>query len=314
MGALAWLRRHREVIVLWLLAVLFACACVLLGRWQLHRYQDKHAKAQLVERNHAAPPVELGALLPSPSTPLPPDDRYRAVTVRGTYDVDSTRLVRNRPHRGDAADATFGYEVVVPLVLPDGSVFLVDRGWVPNGRSGSTPGGRPDVVPAPPAGTVTVVARLRASEPRRGHGLPSGQVGSVSVPQIAEELGRPTYRAYGAATSESPAAPDPIARLDPVRTEGGEGINASYAVQWVIFALLGLGFPLWVIRRRREAAAEEAEATESSSADAGEAAAEAEARGTPDAAARQRTPVSVGPRQTNRPRKRRHHVWDDEDE
>src|SRR5690606_6873375 len=126
--------------------------------------------------------------------------------------------------------------------------------------------------------------RLRASEPRRGHGLPSGQVGSVSVPQIAEELGRPTYRAYGAATSESPAAPDPIARLDPVRTEGGEGINASYAVQWVIFALLGLGFPLWVIRRRREAAAEEAEATESSSADAGEAAAEAEARGTPDAA------------------------------
>ena len=45
---LGQLRRHRETIGLWLLAITFAAACVLLGRWQLHLYQDKHGRAALV--------------------------------------------------------------------------------------------------------------------------------------------------------------------------------------------------------------------------------------------------------------------------
>jgi cytochrome oxidase assembly protein ShyY1 len=300
MSVLAWFRRHREVIGLWLLAVLFACACVLLGRWQLHRYQDKHATAQLIKRNHAAPTVPLQQLLPTPTTRLRRADRYRSVTVQGVYDADGTRLVRNRPHRGDDADASFGYEVVVPLVLPDGSALLVDRGWLPSGRSGATPGGQPDVVPPPPEGTVTVVARLRASEPARGRDLPAGQVGSVSVPQIAAETGHAAYQAYGALVSETPASPDAPAALDPVRPDGGEGINASYAVQWVVFALLGLGFPVWVIRRRRQAAAERA----------AEKVAASPSSHVPDDG---RTPVTV-PASPERQRRRRHHVWDDEDE
>lgn len=300
MSVLAWLRRHREVIGLWLLAVLFACACVLLGRWQLHRYQDKHANAELIRQNQTAATVPLHQVLSAPSTPLRTADTYRPVTVQGVYDPDGTRLVRNRPHRGDAADATYGYEVVVPLVLPDGSALLVDRGWLPNGRTGATPGGRPDVVPPPPEGTVTVVARLRPSEPARGRDLPAGQVGSVSVPQIAAGTGHATYQAYGALVSESPTASDAPAILDPARADGGEGINASYAVQWVVFALLGLGFPLWVIRRRREAAAERA-------------AEEATAASSRDVMTDELTPVTVSAA-PQRERRRRHHVWDDEDE
>lgn len=300
MSALAWLRRHREIIGLWLLAVLFACACVLLGRWQLHRYQDKHAQAELIRRNQAAAILPLQQLLPTPDSPLRRGDRYRRVSVQGVYDADGTRLVRNRPHRGDDASATYGYEIVVPLVLPDGSALLVDRGWVPNGRFGAAPGGRPDAVPDPPSGTVTVVARLRASEPRLQRDLPAGQVASVSVPQIASETGHSAYQAYGALVSETPSAPDAPAALDPERADGGEGINASYAVQWVVFALLGLGFPIWVIRRRREAAAERA----------------AEAVATPesgDEAPDEAVPVTV-PAAPAGQRKRRHHVWDDEDE
>lgn len=327
MDVLGWLRRHREVISLWLLAVLFACGCVLLGRWQLHRYQDKHAKAQLVTRNHAARTVPLRDLLPTPSTPLRPGDRYRAVTVQGTYDPQGTRLVRNRPHRGDDADASFGYEVVVPLVLPDGSAFLVDRGWVPNGRSGSTPGGRPDAVPDSPTGTVTVVARLRASEPRRGHDLPAGQVGSISVPEIASGTGHPTYQAYGALVSESPAPAQAPQALDPVRPDGGEGINASYAVQWVVFAMLGLGFPVWVIRRRKEAAAEGAaqvggvSPAEEAPDDRAPDDRAPDDRAPDDRTHDDRAPVDeplvdavVVPVRQGRQRKRRHHVWDDEDE
>jgi cytochrome oxidase assembly protein ShyY1 len=340
MSVLAWLRRHRELIALWVLAVLFACACVLLGRWQLHRYQDKHATAQLVTRNQAAAPVPLSRLLPGPSSRLADTDKYRAVTVQGTYDVDGTRLVRNRPHRGDGADATFGYEVVVPLVLADGSAFLVDRGWVPNGASGSAPGGRPDAVPEPPAGHVSVVARLRASEPVRSQELPAGQVGSVSVAEIARGTGRPTYRAYGALLQETPAPASAPALLDPVTTEGGEGINASYAVQWAVFALLGLGFPVWIVRRRREAAAELAEHalppdegaapehtdaqptehtentenTEHTGPGTGTGVRDRGPQADDEARRGDRRPAPVGQRPTARTRRRRHHVWDDEDE
>jgi cytochrome oxidase assembly protein ShyY1 len=306
MSVLRRLRRHRELIGLWLLAVLFATACVFLGRWQLHRFQDKHAKAELVARNHAAPVVPLAQLLATPTSPLPPGDRYRAITVQGTYDAAGTRLVRNRPHRGDAADASFGYEIVVPLVLPDGSALLVDRGWVPNGTSGNAPGGRPDAVPAPPTGTVTVVARLRASEPARGRDLPAGQLASLSVPQIAQSTGHRVYQAYGALVSESPTTPDAPAPVDPVRPDGGQGINASYAVQWAVFALLGLGFPIWVIRRRREAAADDADQGTTTPPDE---------LGSPAVAVTSgRGPAGTTSGSRPTPRTRRHHVWDDEDE
>jgi cytochrome oxidase assembly protein ShyY1 len=304
MSVLRWLRRHREVLSLWVLALLFATACVMLGRWQLHRYQDKHAKADLVSRNHAAPVVPLEQLLPKPATPLRPGDLYRAVRVSGTYDAQGMRLVRNRPHRGDAADASFGYEIVVPLVLPDGSALLVDRGWIPSGTSGNAPGGRPDVVPGVPAGTVTVVARLRASEPARGQGLPAGQVGSLSVPQLARSTGHRTFQAYGALVSESPSSADAPAPPDPVRVDGGEGINASYAVQWAVFALLGLAFPMWVLRRRREAAADQASSEAVSGADPDD---------IPNDGSR-RPRVPAGPPAPAPPRRRRQHVWDDEDE
>jgi cytochrome oxidase assembly protein ShyY1 len=149
---------------------------------------------------------------------------------------------------------------------------------------------------------VTVVARLRASEPQRGHDLPAGQVCSIAVGQIASQTGHTTYQAYGALVSESPAVSPAPAALDPVRPDGGEGINASYAVQWVVFALLGLGFPVWVVRRRREAAAERE----------AEAAASPPAGPPPDDQDAVAVPVAVPA--AARQRKRRHHVWDDEDE
>jgi hypothetical protein len=92
-----------------------------------------------------------------------------------------------------------------------------------------------------------------------------------------------------------------------VRPDGGEGINASYAVQWAVFALLGLGFPIWVVRRRRDAAAEDA-----ASADAPTRVDEPVPTAVGDEP--RRAPAGVSPGTRAGPRKRRHHIWDDEDE
>jgi cytochrome oxidase assembly protein ShyY1 len=232
-----------------LLAVLVALACLALGRWQWHRFEDKHHRKQLVARNYDAAPVPLASVLKGTDTALEPALQWRQVRVVGRYDVDGTTLVRNRP-RDIAGSPVFGYEVLVPLVLDDGSALLVDRGWLPNGTTGNAPGQAPDTVPPPPPGRVEVVARLRPSEPRRTQRVPRGQVGSIAVRQVEQMLGRPLYGAYGVLVSESPsaaAAPEPIGR--PV-LDGGEGINASYAVQWWLFAAMALGFPVWFARRR----------------------------------------------------------------
>jgi len=195
--------------------------------------------------------VPLASLLGSTDTPFVPALQWRRVTATGRYDVAGTTLVRNRPWSGPNADATYGYEVVVPLRLADGSALLVDRGWIPGGSGGADPGRAPDSVPAPPAGTVRVVVRLRPSEPARELRLARGQVGSVSVSRISEPLGYPVLQAYGVLVGETPSVAPAPQRLDPPERDGSEGINASYAVQWVLFALLGLGFPVWVARRRR---------------------------------------------------------------
>ncbi|MGN6611392.1 MAG: SURF1 family cytochrome oxidase biogenesis protein [Angustibacter sp.] len=276
-----WLR-HRQTVGVGVLAVLVALACVALGRWQWHRFHDKHDRKQLVQRNYDTAPVPLSQLLASPGAPFRPDLQWRQVRVTGRYDVAATTLVRNRPH-DVGGSPTFGYEVLVPLVLDDGSALLIDRGWIPSGTAGSAPGERPDVVPAPPGGQVGVVARLRPSEPRRPGRTPPGQVGSIAVSQVAELTGLRLYPGYGALLSESPAPAQALTPLGPPQLDGGEGINASYAVQWWIFAVLALLFPFWLRRRR---------------------AAEADAAAQPAGSDTPLAPTAA----------RRRRIWDDEDE
>jgi cytochrome oxidase assembly protein ShyY1 len=226
-----------------LVTVLLCVVCVLLGRWQWGRHEGKVAIAERIARNYGAPPVGVAALLPDPAAPLPVGTEWRPVRVVGTYLTDRSVLVRNRP-----LDGVFGYEVVVPFRPADGApVLLVDRGWVPNGASGA----RPDAVPAPPAGTVTVVARLRPTEPPLDRAPPPGQELRIDVPRVTAALGLPAVaRAYGVLAAEDPAPAAAPRRLE--RPDGDLGPHLAYAVQWWAGALAVL--VLLVVYAAKEAA------------------------------------------------------------
>jgi cytochrome oxidase assembly protein ShyY1 len=210
-----------------LVAVLLGVVCVLLGRWQWGRHEARVAVVDRVARNYDAPPVDVAALLPDPTAPLPAGSEWRPVRLVGSYLPDRTRLVRNRP-----LDGVYGYAVVVPFRPADGTpVLLVDRGWVPNGASGA----RPDAVPTPPAGTVTVVARLRPTEPPLDRAAPPGQELRIDVPRItgpiSTALARPAVaRAYGVLAAEDPSPA--IAPRLLQRPDGDLGSHLAYAVQW----------------------------------------------------------------------------------
>lgn len=224
------------------LAVAFAIACVFLARWQFDRNEERSAEMELVEQNYSAPAVPLDDLIGTDGR-FDEDDRWRQVSLDGRYLTDDQLLVRNRPH-----GSTSAYEVLVPFETVDGRLFVVNRGWVLPGESAE------EAVPVPdaPAGEVTVIARLQPGEPlpSSGRSAPEGQVPTIHLPLVAEQTGLAVItEAYGAMVSEVPApATAPEAFPEPSEDPGP---HLSYAIQWILFGIMGLIFIIYVIRSER---------------------------------------------------------------
>lgn len=220
------------------LTILFAAVCSGLGVWQLARRDEALTELIKIDSNFDSNPVPVTDALPE-LTDFDESQKWMPVELTGTYLVGDEMLARNRP-----LNVNPGFEVLTPFLLTDGTIFIVDRGWLPTGQEQDAP----DTVPAPPTGTVTVVARLKASEPDLPGRTASGnQVATINLSTIAERLNEPTYTgAYGLMAKESPAATEarPTAVLKPIRDEGP---HLSYAFQWFVFGLLafiGLGWAL----------------------------------------------------------------------
>lgn len=222
-------------------AVVFAIVCGFLAHWQWARHEEKMLVAEQLDRNYDAAPVPLTDLVPDPER-LDPDVEWRPVTLTGRYLAEDELLVRNRPFNGQP-----GFEVLVPFRTTAGDVFLVDRGWVPTGNAQDAP----DEVPAPPSGEVTVVARLKPGEPRVGDrtGIAgTNQVATIQLDEIAAQIDRPLWTgSYGLLASEDPAPTlRPAASVEP---EIDTGLNLSYFVQWLLFAVGAFGFLAYVVRQ-----------------------------------------------------------------
>ena len=223
------------------LTVVFAVICSALGMWQFARRAEARAEIDRIDANYDARAIPVSQALPTLDS-FDEDQKWLPVLLVGTYLSSEELLVRNRPFGGRP-----GFEVLTPLLLTDGTVFIVDRGWVPTGEIQDAP----DDVPAAPTGEVEVTARLKAGEPTldsRTTVEGSGQIPTINLPQVAGMLDSPVYTgAYGLVASEDPEpASAPIAS---VRPERDEGPHLSYALQWFVFALLafvGLG---WALRQ-----------------------------------------------------------------
>lgn len=223
---------------------LFAVVCVGLAQWQWARRLDAVAEIRVVALNWDAAPVALSEVLPG-DAPLAAEAEWTPVVLQGEYLLDEQLLVRNRPFAGRP-----GFEVLTPLLLDSGEVFIVDRGWVPTGEAQDSP----DVIPAPPEGQVEVLVRLKPGEPTiAGRGAPEGQIATIHLPELAERVGGgPVIAgAYGLLDRETPAVaerPSPALRPAP-----DEGPHLSYTFQWYLFALLGFVGYGWALRQERRA-------------------------------------------------------------
>ncbi len=233
-------------------AVVFAIACGFLANWQFTRNNDRERQLSLIAANYDAVPVALADLIPEGAA-FDDDDQWRQVVLVGEYLPGEQLLARNRAHGGTSA-----FEVLVPLRMTDGRVVVVDRGWVPPGAAQP----EPDEIPAAPTGEVTVVVRLKPGEPlpRSGRTAPEGQVPTIHLPLIAETIGSGAAAltdVFGLMVSEDPApATTPQALESPSEDPGP---HLSYAIQWILFAVMGFVFIWYMIRTERRHRSEDAE-------------------------------------------------------
>jgi surfeit locus 1 family protein len=227
--------------------ILAMCAlCVRLGFWQLDRLEQRRARNAAVRAATAQPPLVLGS---AGLTGDPQALEWRHAEAGGRYHHAGDMVLRGRSRQGRP-----GVHLVSPLVLADGRVVMVNRGWVP-----SPDGTTADVRALRTTGPVRVRGVLLSMEARPDRGLPIGGRGRADTTWRRVDLAAARERSPGPLiplylqqlpegdASEAPPVPEPLPELS-------EGNHLSYAVQWFSFAVIGLvGLAILVLRGRKTA-------------------------------------------------------------
>jgi len=192
----------RSLLVLGIVALAGFALLIALGTWQVERKAWKEALIDTMSRRLAAAPGELP---PRQSWPRldPADAEFRRARFAGEFLHDQEALVYTggSTMRSDASGP--GYWVFTPARLADGTLVVVNRGFVPEGRQASASRTAGQVV-----GTISIVGVMRWPEPpgffaptadqarnlwfRRDHRAIAGAKGWGSVPPFYIEAEEPT--------------------------------------------------------------------------------------------------------------------------
>lgn len=223
-----------------LLAIPF---CVVMGSWQLGRFEDRVDSHREAERwpgqQEQVAAAHLDELLP-----VDKETSGRQATATGRYGEQF--LVPDRE-----LDGRRGAYVLTLLRTEGGKTLPVVRGWLAQGER----------VPAAPSGVVTVTGALQASETvgtdgvHTAGGLPRGQLGMISAASLVNLVPDDVYDAWVTLTKADsgltavPASAPENSGLDLKAFQ-----NLGYTGEW--FAFAGFVLFMWfrLVRREAEAA------------------------------------------------------------
>ena len=216
--------------------LLVSGVCARLGVWQVSRLHQRRAVNAAILRARTEPPISLDAPGARDSASL----AYRRVTATGRYDRGRELVLRGQAYMG-----TPGVYVVTPLRLQESdTALLVLRGFVP-----AADAVRADLraLDEPAELSVTGLAEPIGS----GGGQPLVVEGSstwarLDLPALRGTLPYPVLPVSLLQTPDS-ALPRYPRRLDAPEVDDGPHLN--YAVQWFLFAVMGIAFGLVVVAR-----------------------------------------------------------------
>jgi cytochrome oxidase assembly protein ShyY1 len=204
----------------------------LLSRWQWDRADEHRVERLAISEAQVLQDVDSVNDL----------DEFTRVQISGIFDNENTQLVRQRP-----LDGGNGYWVMTPLDTNSGARIWVIRGWV----GASTIATEVPNIPRAQIGQTNVTGAIRYFEEPLAdvYGLPSGVIAKMSLEELAGQNSPSIVdNRVVQLISSTPSTDDivivPLPDVD-------EGQNISYAVQWILFALVAIIG--WFIFLRREA-------------------------------------------------------------
>ena len=230
-------------------ALTLACIFVIpafqaLAEWQWRRLDQRHAYNQAIQAQISKDPVAISELVlaGSDSLVLADEATWRTVELTGTWVSKSQVLVRKQ-----SLESNSGLWVVTPLLLTDGTIAMVNRGWTPAANSAT----ESPVIEQLPTGIIEVLGRVRAVTPRTKSAptdLPTGQVDRI-IPNEIYPSEATISSSYVEMTASRPESRSAEIRELPA-PEVTEGNHRSYAIQWTFFELLTVVG--WVVLVRNE--------------------------------------------------------------
>lgn len=226
--------------VIAVVALLLFALFVALGSWQVQRLGWKLALIDRVEQRVHAPATAA----PGPerwSHVNAADDEYRHVQVTGNWLDEAETLVQASTTLGA------GFWVLTPLRQADGSVVLINRGFVPPERRERAVHGAGGTTPA------TVTGLLRITEPGggflRSNDPSANRWYSRDVQAIAAARGLPQAAPYFVDADAGPRSDSsPVGGLTVISFHNN---HLVYAITWYTLALMTAWAAWRVMREER---------------------------------------------------------------
>ena len=207
-----------------------------LATWQLDRHQQRKDFNSTIVQRFEDPVRPLDELLQSGE---PADIEWLPTAVTGTYLQGEDISLVNVSQNGAA-----GYDAITPLLLSNGKVVLVNRGFLPLVAE----------FPPAPSGEVSILGRIRATSERRTGAVSDPATGElaevqrIDIDRLQQQIDGELVPVYVQLLKSTPTeAPTLSTIADP---DFSNGPHLSYTVQWFFFALCAAGG--WVALVRRE--------------------------------------------------------------
>jgi len=222
-----WIATH-------LLVITLMVVMVNLANWQWGRYHErKDFNATLVQR-FDAPIKPLNDLLSAP----PADIEWMPTEVSGTYLSGEDISLVNVSQNGIA-----GYDAITPLLMADGKVVLVNRGFVPLAEA----------FPPAPSGDISLLGRVRATSERRTGEVSDPATGDladihrIDIARLQKQIDGELVPVYVQLLKSTPTESASLSTI--VDPEFSNGPHLSYTVQWLLFTLCAAGGWFALVKR-----------------------------------------------------------------